>query len=167
MRWVAENAPALAAQFVKIVAPDGGTWDFSPASLADLDEVLGRYHARGYRPEQLERMLIMASCYLGEVIRRSVGATWVKGEDSDQPDMKNEALVLRLDGGYLAPFATVCKRVENGAEERLPFYYNAMLANLGKSHLPPASLAPDAKSPTPGLWGRVWTKINPRHKAQT
>jgi hypothetical protein len=116
-----QNVAELAAACVRFVATRyGAALDFAPETLSFVDHWL--HEARreiAERPEALELVQAAAGAYLGEVIRRRFGGTWVsEGDHADwrlelervycafNPiGMTREALLLEPADGWHAHFA--------------------------------------------------------------
>lgn len=134
-----ENVEELADTFVRIAAQQGdGDFDYSIDSIAWLDHVLGGFHAEGNKSEDMQGAILVASCYLGEVIRRHAGGEWLDGETADVPDVMRFPLMMRLGETIMVPFSKVWKRIENGAEDDLSFYFDTMVKHSGRVGVPSA-----------------------------
>ncbi|WP_328535270.1 hypothetical protein [Streptomyces sp. NBC_00344] len=89
----------------------GGGWDFTPASLDRLEELV-RARFSAWKEADLARdtvLLQVASWYLGEVQVRHCGAQWRC--DPDEPDQ------LPVAGGY--PLVTVPRAALSHAEQEM------------------------------------------------
>ncbi len=118
-----EFAAEHAANFVKIAQGQGETGlDCSVGSIAVLDRILGSFHDGGSKPDEMQGTILVASCYLGEIMRREAGAKWLDGEavGDDVPEVMRFPMIMRMGSVHLVPFAKVCKRIENGNEDSLP-----------------------------------------------
>ncbi len=104
--------------------------DFTEASLADVEEVLGVLHD-GLKSASAEEkpsdasvraMTIGFGTYVGEVIRRTMGGIWTHAE------VEGQGKVLRLVVGSaeLYPLRKVEKRLTEGAAENVRFYVHAL-----------------------------------------
>ena len=69
---------------------------------------------------------ITDGAYIGEVIVRSAGASWVTLPD-DHP-LGGSWPVVRSDDRLVNPIAKAFKRVQLGAGESIPYVYNALVA---------------------------------------
>ena len=74
---VAENAPRFAADLVEQATAQGMSLDYSPASVAALDAVIGSLRGEGVPVDRVADVLLSFGCYLGETIVRSTGGRWV------------------------------------------------------------------------------------------
>jgi hypothetical protein len=97
--------------------------DYSVASLQDVDAILERFHQDGVNQEAIGSILFAFGCYVGEVFVRHAHGQWV---DVDASAMKGAAsfMVLELPGGkYCNPIGKVFKRVENGDEDSVAYFF--------------------------------------------
>jgi len=119
----ATSAPRLAADIVAVVREGSGIrLDYTPASLASVDRLIG-----GIRREQppLEAVLPALrgfGAYAGQVLVRTAGATWVViGED--ERDRFGQPFGLRTpDGRMWDPLGRAVLRYENGPQDSLQRY---------------------------------------------
>lgn len=127
-----DQVGALAETFVSIASKaEPGVYDYSMGSIARLEVVFDGFHKAGHAAEDMQGTVLSASCYFGEVVRRHVGGEWVDGHAVEVPDEIRFPLMFKLGETYLVPFAKFWKRMENGAEDDLVFYFNAMVAQAG------------------------------------
>lgn len=121
----------LAAAFVRnmdgLWLPEGeserlvraGDFDYSRASLALVDEMLGGFHTFDHPlPPDL---LLESSAYIFEVARREFGGRYLAGSGDDlyvlvigEPDFRIRVMVM----------GKVAGRVANGSEDSIPFFYD-------------------------------------------
>lgn len=94
-----QNAPLFAADFVAEAAGQGMTLDYSAASLAGLDAVIGSLRGTGVPVEQVADVLFGFGTYLGECIVRATGGRWVSpaGVALERPALF--PVVVTLPGG--------------------------------------------------------------------
>jgi hypothetical protein len=96
--------------------------DYTRESLDRLDELISRPE---FAAAQSESMITGLGVYVGETIRRNLGARWV--EDSEF------RVHLREVGGFnmmSLPVKWVTKRVENGATESIAGKYRALVTHV-------------------------------------
>jgi len=74
---VAENAAKFAADLVAQATAQGMPLDYTPASVAALDAVIGSLRGEGVPVERVADVLFAFGCYLGETIVRATGGRWV------------------------------------------------------------------------------------------
>jgi hypothetical protein len=84
--------------------------DLSPSSLATLDSLLNWFVMKG-SPQILSFTLHSAACYLGEVVRRTVGGEWITDPRGD-PRAVEPALKLP-DGRLVTPAEQLRDRLRN------------------------------------------------------
>jgi len=104
--------------------------DFTEASLADVEDVLGVLHdgLKSATAEEkpsaanLRAMTIGFGVYLGEVMRRTMGGRWTDAE------VEGQGKILRLVVGSAEtyPLRKVEKRLTEGASENVRFYAHAL-----------------------------------------
>ena len=109
----------------------GISLDYSEESLKTLDEILEKYHQglpkgikklffRGPSEEDIVHMSKVWGGYLGEVIRKNNGGEW--GMSESFPN----AISLTINDTEIFPPAKVNKRITNGKEDGIYFYYQAI-----------------------------------------
>ncbi|MGD9918461.1 MAG: DUF6278 family protein [Paenirhodobacter sp.] len=149
-----ETAAEAAASFVATVArTQGVTLDYSVESLAFVDRLLGQFHDGGDRAQAMPKTVASASCYLGEVIRRHAGGVWIRPEESDAPEVMRFPLMMRIGSASIVPFFKVAKRIDNGPEDDLVFYYAVVTKTASPAAQPPA---PEPAQRRPGLFARLF-----------
>jgi len=133
-----EPVPPNAARFASDIAEiakriDGVELDYSPDSLRAVDDLIERFHAERLTPDQVGETLFGFGCYVGEVFVRTVGGRWRLAEDTPMRGFAGVQLVIEIPGvRYVNPIGKVFKRLENGREDALPYFYTVFAA-------PPAS----------------------------
>ncbi len=92
--------------------------DYTPGSLAALDDLLGEFHT--YGAEAPDDVILGAGSYLMEVGRTQHGGVYQAFNDEDPL-----VLVVQHEKGQVGMLATskVKGRVINGSEDNLPFFY--------------------------------------------
>ncbi len=113
--------------------------DYSVASIEQLEHLLDSIYRtlhsvvarflRGKRdPDEVARMAMVWGAYLGEVMRRHHGGEWIVapvfGPDDDP------VLTLKIGDTSLFPPAKVHKRLTNGAEDNVWYYYQVLEKDL-------------------------------------
>ena len=98
--------------------------DFSEDSIKTVEEILGRYQSELPRasptPETIDLVCNIFGAYIGEVMRRNVGGEWVL---DDRLTPGSQTISLLVGHMQTMPSAKVCKRIMNGAEDDVCFYY--------------------------------------------
>ena len=117
-----EDAIVLAQQH-------GYALDFSEDSLKQVDQILEKYHQgipRGFKKlfskvpseEKITQISKIFGGYVGEVMRRHIGGEW------GLSDQFENALALKFNTNTeVYPPAKVNKRIINGSEDNIWFYY--------------------------------------------
>jgi hypothetical protein len=124
-----EMAEGLAERFVEVArSVNCVELDYSVASLDDVDAIIEGMRKERLKVKDVYRVLLVAGCYVGEVIVRAKNLTWVRAEESSYADHKDYIpLVIRYgEGGFTSPIGKVIKRMQNGKEDYLPFYYDVL-----------------------------------------
>jgi len=150
--------PEYAAQHAELmVGPakeiSGADLDFSPASLKAVDGIVGQMRQDGVRVDQVAETLFGFGCYVGEVFVRSKGARWRSTDDTPMKGLAGFPLVLELGPDNMCnPIGKVFKRLENGEEDSLVYFYHVFAVESSGSSSPP----PPPKKPS--FWGRLFGK---------
>jgi len=107
--------------------------DFSEKSLDGLEAILAKLYeltqqaaARGEpgpTNDQLNTMCLMWGVYLGEVMRRHFGGKW---KVAPSPRNPNGILQLAMGQASTFPQQKIYKRLINGQEDNVAFYFRAM-----------------------------------------
>lgn len=114
--------------------------DYSEESINEVEEIcsllhkaipknfLGKLFKKSPSEETILQMAKMLGGYIGEVIRKHYGGNWVI------EDLMNEGNVLFLNTGDMKtfPVSKVYKRLKNGPEDNVFYYYYAMTKDLQK-----------------------------------
>ncbi|WP_161972349.1 hypothetical protein [Glaciihabitans arcticus] len=107
----AENAPLFAADLVAEAARQGITIDYSVDSIGYWDSVLDSLRASGVQVEQVAEVLFGIGTYLGEVILRSKGGSWVSSAGTPLAASAPLPIVVSLPSGFVdaasQPFAAL------------------------------------------------------------
>lgn len=117
-----EGACALAIDFGKRLSKE---LDFTVDSLADLEEILECYSkdisVSKPTENQIWSMSVIFGSYLGEVMLinglSEAGFFWEKESSSNTP------WLVKNDGSHLFPCNKVYKRLVNGAEDNVVYFY--------------------------------------------
>ncbi|HYO78577.1 MAG TPA: hypothetical protein VE010_19110 [Thermoanaerobaculia bacterium] len=109
--------------------------DYSPASVKAVEELLGRVYPAvrrgwfrrffriGLSDGELETICKMFGGYIGEVVRRQKGGTWQLVQDP----IGTENVIALVNGeGRIFPPSKVYKRLVNGAEDDVWFYFQVV-----------------------------------------
>jgi hypothetical protein len=144
-----ENASRFAADIVKAAQNVSGVaLDYSADSLKHVDDIIEGMRSEGCSADQVAETLFGFGCYVGEVLVRQAGATWQQSADTPMANFAGFPLVLHLRGqSYCNPIAKAFKRLDNGPEDSLPYFYAVFTKDLGQ-------LPPPARKPWWKFWGR-------------
>ena len=127
----ASNVADYAQTLVLQVRAGGRELDFSPSSVATVEELLRVSDELFALPEfpdtQRNLVVFYNGCYLGEVMARSLGGVW-----RFEPNWFDASLVFAYGEGGLQvfPFQKVYRRVTEGAEHDLVAYYRGLEEKL-------------------------------------
>ena len=148
-----ENASKIAGACVDMVHKiRGDELDYSVESLGLVEEILDGFHKSGDRSENIGSTAFMFGAYVGEIMVRHAGAHWVDTTvDPEVPPDMGFPMSIRHGDNLAIPFFKVCKRIDNGEEDNIPYYYT-VLTNIwtdGMHSQPP----PKA---TKRSWVRRW-----------
>jgi hypothetical protein len=123
----------LAQQLSQQVMPGGARLDFTPASLTALERMLTAMYddlPRGWwaslrrkqpSQERIWELSVPPGAYLGETIRRNLGARWSCRVDA-YPGDRAQYMTL-TSGGVIAPISKVFKRLADGPADEVTAYY--------------------------------------------
>ena len=127
-----ENAPLFAADIVASAKKiSGATLDYSVKSLAKVDRIIGGFHDDGVTVEQIAATVFGFGCYVGEVFVRNAGAKWRAATQEEIDNIYGVPLIVELDKDTTAnPIGKVIKRLENGEEDNIPYFYRAFTTDL-------------------------------------
>jgi hypothetical protein len=118
------NAPLFAADIAASAKDISGVdWDYSVESLKAVDDIIDGFHRDGLEPGQIGETLFGFGCYVGEVFVRNAGASWKF--DPKKTPVFGFPLVIQTGPDKLCnPIGKVFKRLKNGIEDNLPYFYD-------------------------------------------
>jgi hypothetical protein len=127
-----ENAPLFAEDIVVTAQKISGvTLDYSVKSLAAVDRIIGGFHDDGVTVEQIAATVFGFGCYVGEVFVRNAGAKWRAATQEEIDNIYGVPLIVMLNQDTTAnPIGKVIKRLENGDEDNIPYFYRAFTKDL-------------------------------------
>jgi hypothetical protein len=128
----AENAH-LHADFIVKVAKNlsGANLDYSPESLEQVDEIVEGFRQEGQSSQSISGTLFFFGCYVGEVLVRNAGGVWRNSQETPMKSLAGSPIVVELpDGTICNPVGKVFKRLENGREDYLPYFYRVCTARV-------------------------------------
>jgi hypothetical protein len=122
------NAPLFAADNAQSTFEiDRIDLDYRPGSLTDVDAIIDGFRSEGLTPESIGETLFCFGCYVGQVFVRHAGGAWRATEDTSMRDVADAPFVIELpDGGrvrFVDPLDKVFKRLENGPEDDLRYFF--------------------------------------------
>ena len=122
-----EQIPELSEQWVTYGKIKGCDFDYFTESLQKVDDLVSEEWSKN-PPLFLHVTIAQIGSYAGEVIRRKHGGEWVESEDF--------GICLSKIGGQedfrAFPFNKARKRVEEGEDDSVAFFYRALTCNLMK-----------------------------------
>lgn len=120
-----ENAAKFAADIAAAAAEiSGADLDYSVASLETVDGILEGMRRDGVSSDQVAETLFGFGCYVGEVFVRQAGGAWCETAASPMAQAAGFPLVIDLgEGRYCNPIGKVFKRIDNGEEDYLPYFF--------------------------------------------
>jgi hypothetical protein len=125
-----EAAPLHARECVSAVKNvDGVELDYSVESLVTLDGILEGLREDGTRSRQVGETLFSFGCYVGEVFVRHAGGRWRSPRGTPMAGASGFPLIIELPGGsFCNPIGKVFKRLDEGREHDLAYFYRAFTA---------------------------------------
>ena len=150
----AKTPEEMAAVFVQMAQAKAGlSLDYSMDSLAQVDALIGGFHDNGDRSDALAGVVTVTGAYVGEVLRRALGASWVPAAESQmmQSDISQEMMLGTM---RFLPAAKVAKRLDNGPEDDLMFYAKVLMNRAAGDPLPDGGGGTSAKPK--GFFGRLF-----------
>jgi hypothetical protein len=124
--------------------------DWSDASVAHIETLLAKCHEQMVNPtdEQVLQFAKLFGSYVGEVFRRTHGATWgiVTLDHQSFPGLKGSG-----PAGLFWPWGRARNRIRNGPEDNVWHYYQHLLSRNGVS-----PLSPPATTNKRTWWQRLW-----------
>lgn len=136
-----ENAAKFADDIVQLAKQVSGvTLDYSEESLQALDSIIESFRRDGAKVELISETLFSMGCYLGEVFVRNGCGSWKTLGEEEMKVFALFPLVIDAQEFLCTPIDRVFKRMENGAEESLPYFYERFAS----------------RNPKPRPWWRFW-----------
>jgi hypothetical protein len=135
MGTLIEDAATTSTWMAAALSSSGYEMDFSPASLWQIDFFFDD-HAPGGVPRRggllsknIGPRLFAIGSYIGEVIRRERGGKWVADENDPNGDINIS--VHLVDGTIFWPIKRALRRFNNGYEDGIAAYGQAMGLDVG------------------------------------
>jgi hypothetical protein len=120
-----ENAAKFATDMIGPAAEIGGVkLDYSIASLQAVDDIIEGMRQDGCTADDIAETLFGFGCYVGEVFVRNAGGKWRSAAETSMAKLAGSLLVIELSSEtFCNPIGKVFKRLENGEEDSLPYFY--------------------------------------------
>jgi Na+/phosphate symporter len=134
MSKLADGAVEVAENSYKLIL------NYSVDSLKNTEEIFTSLHKevpknflakiskRGLTEEQINLAALMLGAYVGEVIRRIHGGEWIREDVMGEKDV----ITLKLNGSSIFPVGKAYKRIKNGSEDDICFYYKVLTTEILK-----------------------------------
>lgn len=121
-----ENAPAFAASIVETARRVSGVdLDYSEESLARLETIIDSFRNDGVKTDAIVDTLFCMGCYVGEVFVRQGSGMWKRTEETRMKGFASAPMVIQTGPESCCnPIDKVFKRMENGEEDSLPYFYS-------------------------------------------
>jgi len=132
MRLQHPPTPEFAATHAKLAVDaardiDHVALDYSPASLTEVDRILGKFHAEGLTSEQMGATVFSFGCYVGEVLVRNNAGRWVMPGQSVLSKLgfgDSTMMVVELPNGDVwNPIMKAFKLLANGESDSVAYFY--------------------------------------------
>lgn len=95
--------------------------DYTPGSLRLVDEVLDSFREPG--SDAVAETIFVFGCYVGEVLVRHAGYEWVQTPPEIARNLMPLTVFRALTGTHANPIGKAFKRVDNGADDNIPYFY--------------------------------------------
>jgi hypothetical protein len=109
--------------------------DYSPQSLAEVDRILGKFHAEKLRADQMGETVFSFGCYVGEVLVRHLGGSWQMPERGFLARLglgDSNMMVVQMPNGIVwNPIGKAFKLFENGKEDSVSYFYDVAVSKAG------------------------------------
>jgi hypothetical protein len=125
---IPENAPRFAADMVVTAKKYfEATLDYSEDSLEEVERIVGGFHEEGLALDDVAATLFGLGCYVGEVFVRQAGGTWRAATQEEIENHYGVPLIVVLSDSLTAnPIGKLIKRLEEGDEHNVPYFFRAM-----------------------------------------
>ncbi len=120
------NAPRFAEDIVRATKDlSGVNLDYTPASLAIVDEIIQGFVQDGCEVNDVKETLFGFGCYVGEVFVRAGHGFWRAPRSPWEVEVLGFPLVVDLGPDNVCnPIGKVFKRLQLGDSENLPYFYS-------------------------------------------
>lgn len=129
-----EYAGKLAELIVQIACEkDGEVLDFTPDSLERVDALLSRFRDTGATVDNCTTTVFLFGCYLGEVLVRNCGGTWIDTDDHIKVVDDEMPMFIRMPWGTVCdPLRKPFKFLEQGEQDSLRYFYSVFASDRTK-----------------------------------
>jgi len=143
------NARCFAADIVAAATKaNGANLDYTIDSLRQVDAIIESFRSDGVTSDQVAETLFGFGCYVGEVIVRRGEGKWRAAVETPMAQFAGFPLVVQHGSdGYCNPIGKAFKLLENGPEDSLWYFYQAIVAKA-----PGAKQEPNPRRP----WWKFW-----------
>ena len=128
---LSEKMRSLAEILVRTAGAQGVDWlDFSVESAGRLDDLIDEWWPPKPRLDDYESMIPAIGAYIGEILVRDTGATWVEAPEGEAG--------VELGGTLAFPLTKVAKRFANGRSHSIGHFTREIRAHWlsGRAELP-------------------------------
>ena len=139
-RTIADTMELVAREAASLAQSSAGQkLDFSEESIKIVESILGQLHSEkknakaSPQPEVINRVCHIYGAYIGEVMRRNIGGEWIL---DDKLARGQKIPAMRKGQMQTSPFAKVYKRIMNGPEDDVWFYYRVFVERCAEN-IPP------------------------------
>jgi hypothetical protein len=144
-----ENAPRFAADIVLAATEvSGANLDYTIDSLRQVDAIIESLRSDGVSSDQIAETLFGFGCYVGEVIVRRAEGRWRAAAETPMAELGGFPLVVQHGrDSFCNPIGKVFKRLANGPEDSIAYFYQAIVVY--------PTLAQEKPSPRKPWW-KFW-----------
>ena len=120
-----EHAADLAALIVPVALKVSNVvLDYSPPSLSEVDRILGGFYDDSVAVDTIGPTLFSFGCYVGEVFVRNLGGSWRLTAETSMAKLAGWPIIVQTGtDSFVNPIGKVFKRVQNGPEDDLCYFY--------------------------------------------
>lgn len=123
----AANFPAFAEQAAASIARNAGVAiTYTPDDLPHIDRLIENFRAEGAGSNDMAETLWVFGSLVGEILVRSAGGRWIE-TPPEQLRMFGMPFLVELPAGNTCnPLGKTFKRMDNGPEDSLAYFYTVM-----------------------------------------
>ncbi len=121
---VTTYGPTLASEIVTKVRREAEIrLDYSPSSLALVDEIIDGIERANLPAQAVTRLLLCLGAYTGEVLVRWLGGSWIEFDREQRRTFGQSFGIRTPDGQAWNPLGKVVTRYEAGVRNSLSLFY--------------------------------------------